>query len=104
MNGNPPSVVGRYLPEFDVRGRRTRLMRAEVGPVQAAITQTDVTTISVVRALLDLRALPGRMLGLLGSGTAPAPPPLTLASDTDMPRAGVDFARQGSGPGRVPDS
>lgn len=42
--------------------------------------------------------------GLLGSGTAPAPPPLILASHTDMPRAGVDFARQGSGRGRLPDS
>jgi hypothetical protein len=83
--GNAPSVLDRYLPEFDVRERHTRLLHADLGAVRAAITHTDLTTIPVVRALLVLRAFPGRVLVRLGGGAAPVPPPFTLA---DMPRAG----------------
>jgi hypothetical protein len=39
----------------------------------------------MVRALLVLRAFPGRLMSRLGRGAAPVPPPFTLA---DMPRAG----------------
>jgi len=84
-NGNPPSILDRYLPEFDVQERHTRLMHADIGAVQAAIRQTDLTGIPIVRALLVLRALPGRLRARLGKGAAPVPPPFTLA---DMPRAG----------------
>lgn len=82
---HPESVLDRYLPEFDVRERQTRLMHADVGAVQTAIGQTDLTGIPVVRALLVLRALPGRLRARLGGPATPVPPPFTLA---DMPRAG----------------
>jgi len=83
---HPESVLDRYLPEFEVRERQTRLLHADVGAVQAAIGQTDLTGIPVVRALLVLRALPGRLRARLGGRRAtPVPPPFTLA---DMPRAG----------------
>src|SRR5664280_1693994 len=77
---DPESVLDRYLPEFDVRERQTRLLHADVGAVQAAIGQTDLTGIPVVRALLVLRALPGRLRARLGGRRAtPVPPPFTLA-------------------------
>jgi uncharacterized protein YndB with AHSA1/START domain len=79
------SVLDRYLPEFDVRERHSRLLHADVGSVQAAIGQTDLTGIPVVRALLVLRAFPGRVRARLGGRATPVPPPFTLA---DMPRAG----------------
>ena len=82
--GNP-SVLDRYLPTFEVRERHIRLMPADVDPVRAAITQTDLTSIPVVRALLVLRALPGRLRAQLGGGQVPVAPPFTLA---DMQRAG----------------
>ena len=81
----PESVLDRYLPKFDVRERHSHLMRADVGAVQAAIGQTDLTGIPVVRALLLLRAFPGRLRARLGGRATPVPPPFTLA---DMPRAG----------------
>jgi hypothetical protein len=37
---DPESVLDRYLPEFDVRERQTRLLHADVSAVQAAIGQT----------------------------------------------------------------
>jgi uncharacterized protein YndB with AHSA1/START domain len=83
--GHAQSVLDRYLPEFDVRERHSRVLDADVGAVRAAIGQTDLTGIPVVRALLLLRALPGRALARLGGHATPAPPPFTLA---DMPRAG----------------
>jgi len=39
---HPESVLDRYLPEFEVRERQTRLLHADVGAVQAAIGQTDL--------------------------------------------------------------
>ncbi|HEV7187040.1 MAG TPA: SRPBCC family protein [Blastococcus sp.] len=84
--GDPTgSVLDRNLPEYDVRERHSRLMHADVATVHAAILQTDLTGIPVVRALLVLRALPGRLRARLGGRAAPVPPPFTLA---DMPRAG----------------
>jgi hypothetical protein len=61
------------------------LLRADVGTVQAAIHKTDLAGIPIVRALLVVRALPGRLRARLGKGTAPVPPPFTLA---EMRRAG----------------
>lgn len=55
--GHPASLLDRYLPEPDVRERHSRLLDADVGAVRAAIGQTDLTGIPVVRALLVLRAL-----------------------------------------------
>jgi|GEM_PF-315996 len=84
---NAPSILDRYLPAFDVRERHTRLLHADLGAVRAAVTHTDLTTIPAVRALLVLRALPGRVRVRvrLGGDAEPVPPPFTLA---DMPRAG----------------
>ena len=90
--GHAQSVLDRYLPEFDVRERHSRLLNAEVGAVRAAIGQTDLTGIPVVRALLVLRALPGRLRARLGGRATPIPPPFTLA---DMPRAGWTPLAQG---------
>lgn len=81
----PSPVLDRYLPECDVRDCQTRLLHADVDAVRAAIGQTDLTGIPVVRALLVLRALPGRLRARLGGGPTAVPPPFTLA---DMPRAG----------------
>lgn len=81
----PESVLDRYLPEFTVRERQSRLLRADVDAVQAAIGPTDLSGIPVVRALLVLRSLPGRLRARLGGRATPVPPPFTLA---DMPRAG----------------
>ena len=83
--GNAPSVLDRYLPDFDVRERHIRLVNAGLGAVRAAITDTDFAAAPVVRALLVLRAVPGRLRNRLGGGAAPVPPPFTLA---DMPQAG----------------
>jgi uncharacterized protein YndB with AHSA1/START domain len=83
--GHAESVLDRYLPEFDVRERHSRLLDADVGAVRAAIGQTDLTDIPVVRALLLLRALPARLRARLGGHATPVPPPFTLA---DMTRAG----------------
>jgi uncharacterized protein YndB with AHSA1/START domain len=83
--GNAPSVLDRYLPEFDVRERHTRLLHADLDAVRAAIPHTDLTTIPAVRALLVLRALSGRVRVRLGGDAAAVPPPFTLA---DMLRAG----------------
>jgi hypothetical protein len=83
--GNAPSVLGRYMPDFDVRESHTRLMEADVVAVRAAITDTDFAAAPVVRALLLLRALPGRLVSRLGGNAEPVPPPFTLA---DMPQAG----------------
>lgn len=85
LEGNAPSVLDRYLPEFDVRERHTRLMQADISAVQTAIRRTDLTAIPTVRALLVLRAMPGRLRARLGKGAVPVPPPFTLA---DMGRAG----------------
>ncbi|MGZ4549818.1 MAG: SRPBCC family protein [Blastococcus sp.] len=79
------SVLDRHLPEFDVRERHSRVLLADVAAVHAAIGQTDLTGIPVVRALLVLRALPGRLRARLDGRATPVPPPFTLA---DMPRAG----------------
>ena len=83
--GHAESVLGRYLPEFDIRECQTRLLHADVRAVRVAIGQTDLTDIPVVRALLVLRALPGRLRVRLGGRATPVPPPFTLG---DMPRAG----------------
>jgi hypothetical protein len=83
--GHAASILDRYLPEFDVRERQSRLLQADVGAVRAAIGQVDLTGIPVVRALLVLRALPGRLRAWMGGRATPIPPPFTLA---DMPRAG----------------
>ena len=84
--GGPAAcVLDTYLPEFDVRERHSRLLDADAGAVRAAIGETDLTGIPAVRALLVLRALPGRLRARLGGRAAPVPPPFTLA---DMPRAG----------------
>jgi uncharacterized protein YndB with AHSA1/START domain len=83
--GHAASLLDRYLPEFDVRERHSRLLYADLGAVQAAIGQTDLTGIPVVRALLVLRALPGRLRARFGGRATPVPPPFTLA---DMDRAG----------------
>ena len=79
------TVLERHLPESDVRDRQSRVLDADVDAVRAAIGQTDLTGIPVVRALLLLRALPGRLRARLGGRVTPVPPPFTLA---DMPRAG----------------
>ena len=79
------SALDRYLPAFDVRERQSRLLDADVGPVRAAIAGTDLTGIPVVRALLVLRALPGRLRARWGGTAVPVPPPFTLS---DMPGAG----------------
>jgi uncharacterized protein YndB with AHSA1/START domain len=84
-DGHVASLLDRYLPEFDVRERHSRVLDADVSAVWAAIGQTDLTGIPVVRALLVLRALPGRLRARLGGRSTPIPPPFTLA---DMPRAG----------------
>ena len=83
--GHPQTVLDQYLPAFDVRERHSRLLNADVDAVRAAIGQLDLTTIPVIRALLDLRALPGRLRARFAMGATPVPPPFTLA---DMPRAG----------------
>ncbi len=83
--GHAASVLDRYLPQSDVRERHSRLLPADLGAVRAAIGQTDLTGIPVVRMLLVLRALPGRLRARLGGRATPVPPPFTLA---DMPRAG----------------
>ena len=83
--GHPALVLDRYLPAFDVRERQSRLLPADVAAVRAAIGQTDLTGIPLIRALLVLRALPGRLRARLGGRATPVPPPFTLA---DMPRAG----------------
>jgi len=83
--GHDGFVLDRYLPQSDVRERHTRLLHADVDAVRAAIGQTDLTGIPVVRVLLVLRALPGRLRARLGGRATPVPPPFTLA---DMPRAG----------------
>jgi uncharacterized protein YndB with AHSA1/START domain len=90
--GNVPSVLDRYLPEFDVRERHTRVLRADPDAVRAAVLHTDLTTIPTVRALLVLRAFPGRVRVRLGGDAAPVPPPFTLA---DMPRAGWTALAEG---------
>jgi uncharacterized protein YndB with AHSA1/START domain len=83
--GHPGSLLDRYLPGPDVQERHSRLLHADLGAVRAAIGQTDLTGIPIVRALLVLRALPGRLRARLGGRATPVPPPFTLA---DMPRAG----------------
>jgi len=83
--GHDAFVLDRYLPQSDVRERHSRLLHADVDAVRAAIGQTDLTGIPVVRVLLVLRALPGRLRARLGGRATPVPPPFTLA---DMPRAG----------------
>lgn len=88
----PEFVLDRYLPQFDVRERQTRLLYADVGAVHAAIGQTDLAGIPVVRAFLGLRALPGRLRARLGARATPVPPPFTLA---DMPRAGWTSLAEG---------
>jgi hypothetical protein len=90
--GHAVSLLDGYLPEFDVRERHSRVLNAGVGPVRAAIAKTDLTGIPVVRALLVLRALPGRLRALLGGRATPVPPPFTLA---DMPRAGWTSLAEG---------
>ena len=79
------TVLDRHLPAFDVRERQSRLLHADVGQVRAAIRHTDLTGIPIVRALLLLRALPGRLRARLGGSETPVVPPFTLA---DMPQAG----------------
>ena len=83
--GHAASVLDRHVPEFDVRERHSRVLHADVGAVEAAIRRTDLTGIPVVRALLVLRALPGRVRARLSGRVTPVPPPFTLA---DLPRAG----------------
>ncbi|HET7661268.1 MAG TPA: SRPBCC family protein [Oryzihumus sp.] len=83
--GHAQGILNQYLPAFDVRERHSRLLDAEVDAVRVAIGQTDLTRIPVVRALLDLRALPGRLRARFGVRATPVPPPFTLS---DMPRAG----------------
>ena len=90
--GHPACLLDRYLPEFDVRERHTRVLHADVEAVQAAIGQTDLTGIPLVRALLVLRALPGRLRARLDGRATPVPPPFTLA---DMPRAGWTALAEG---------
>ena len=94
--GHVASLLDRYLPEFDVRERHSRTLNADVRAVRTAIGQTDLTGIPVVRALLAIRALPGRLRTRLGGRTTPVPPPFTLA---DMPRAG--WTPLGEGPEEV---
>jgi hypothetical protein len=72
------SVLAPHLPEYDVRDCQPRLLHADVDAVRAAIGQTDLTGIPVVRALLLLRALPGRLRARLGGRVTPVPPPFTL--------------------------
>ncbi len=90
--GHAASLLDRYLPEFDVRERHSRVLYADVDAVQAAVGQTDLTGIPVVRALLVLRALPGRLRARLGGRATPVSPPFTLA---DMPRAGWTALAEG---------
>lgn len=90
--GHSGSVLDRYLPEFDARERRSRLLHADVNAVRAAVGETDLTGIPVVRFLLLLRALPGRLRARLGGRATATPPPFTLA---DMPRAGWTLLAEG---------
>jgi hypothetical protein len=90
--GHAAFALDRYLPRSDVRERHSRLLHADVGAARAAIGQTDLTGIPVVRALLVLRALPGRLRARLGGPATPVPPPFTLA---DMPRAGWTALAEG---------
>ena len=83
--GRAVTVLDRSLPEYDVRESQSRLLFADVSAVRAAIWELDLTGIPVVRALLVLRALPGRLRARLGGRATPMPPPFTLA---DMSRAG----------------
>ncbi len=91
--GEPP-LLDTYLPDYDVTEFHVCVVNADAETTWAAIGHGDLAGIPVVRALLLLRALPGRVRALAGGRPAPPPPPFTF---DDMPRVGFELLAEHPG-------
>lgn len=91
--GEPP-LLDTYLPDYDVTEFHVCVVNADAETTWAAIRHVDLAGIPVVRALLLLRALPGRVRALAGGRPAPPPPPFTF---DDMPRVGFELLAEHPG-------
>ena len=82
-----PLLLDGYLGEYDVAEVHACIVNGDVKATWEAIRTADLSSIPVVRWLLMLRSLPGRLRAITG-GAAPAAPPFSLA---DMPRVGFQL-------------
>ena len=88
-------LLDRYLPRYDVTEAHAVVVDAGTDLTWQAVRRSDLSRSAVIRVLLEMRSLPGRLQGFVqGRPPGPARPPLTL---DDMERAG--FLLLGESPG-----
>lgn len=81
-------LLDTYLSEYDVTEFHACVVSADANTTWDAIRHVDLSLFAGVRALLLLRAVPGRIKSLAGGQAPPPQPPFTLA---DMPRVGFEL-------------
>ena len=60
-SADEPLLLDSYLPEYDVAEVHVRVVNGDVRTTWEAISNADLSSIPVVRSLLLLRSLPGRL-------------------------------------------
>ena len=61
-------LIDRYLPAFDFNEVHSRVVHAPAGRVYEALMTADLRRPMIIRILMGLRSLPGRLSGLAGDG------------------------------------
>lgn len=87
-SADEPLLLDSYLGEYDVAEVHACIVSGDVKATWEAIRNADFASIPVVRSLLMLRSLPGRLRAIKSGEAAPAPPPFSLG---DMPRVGFQL-------------
>jgi hypothetical protein len=59
-------LIDRYLPAFDFNEVHSRVVHAPAGRVYEALMTADFRRPMIIRILMGLRSLPGRLSGLVG--------------------------------------
>ena len=88
MSADEPLLLESYLGEYDVAEVHACIVSGDVEATWEAIRNADFTSIPVVRSLLILRSVPGRLRAIKSGQAAPASPPFSLG---DMPRVGFQL-------------
>jgi hypothetical protein len=87
-SADEPLLLDRYLGEYDVAEVHACIVSGDVQTTWEAVRNADFASIPVVRSLLVLRSLPGRLRAIKGGEAVPAPPPFSFG---DMPRVGFQL-------------
>ena len=87
-SADEPLLLDSYLREYDVAEVHACIVSGDVKATWEAIRNADFASIPVVRSLLVLRSLPGRLRAIKSGEAAPVPPPFSLG---DMPRVGFQL-------------